>query len=82
MGKFSQKWVKKQRIGYISEAISPTDFILGTKVQHIKAHSMTLVPMAMTEGQSRRSMSNLKKKGKKLNNYTYLGCYITYRLYT
>ena len=41
MGKFSQKWVKKQRIGYISEAISPTDFILGTKVQPNKLHPMT-----------------------------------------
>ena len=40
---FSKKWVKNQRTGHISEAISPTDFILGTKVQPNKAHSMTQV---------------------------------------
>ena len=33
--------VKIQRTGPISEAISPTDFLLGTKVQSNKAHSMT-----------------------------------------
>ena len=38
---FSPKWVKIQRTGPISEAILPTDFILGTKVQPTKAHSMT-----------------------------------------
>ena len=38
--KFSQKMSKiNQRTGHITEAISPTDFILGTKVQPIKAHS-------------------------------------------
>ena len=42
---------KKQRTGHISEAILPTDFILGTKVQPNKAHSMTQVPMTLTEGQ-------------------------------
>ena len=31
--KFSPKWVKNQRTGHISEAILPTDFILGTNVQ-------------------------------------------------
>ena len=30
-------------MGHISDAISPTDFILGTKVQPNKVHSMTLV---------------------------------------
>ena len=35
---------KKQRSGHISEAILPTDFILGTKVQPNKTHSMTQVP--------------------------------------
>ena len=34
---------KKQRTGHISEAISPTDFILGTMVQPNNAHSMTQV---------------------------------------
>ena len=53
--KFSQKWVKKQRTGHISEAISPTDFILGIKVQPNKAHSMTQVPVTLTEGQGQRS---------------------------
>ena len=48
--KFSQKCVKKQRTGHISEAISPTDFILGIKVQPNKAHSMTQVLMTVTEG--------------------------------
>ena len=42
---------KKQRTGPTSEAISPTDFILGTKVQPNNAHSMTQVPMTLTEGQ-------------------------------
>ena len=35
------QWVKYQRTGHISEAISPTNFILDTKVQPNKAHSMT-----------------------------------------
>ena len=48
--KLSQKWVKKQRTGHISEAISPTDFILSTKAQPIKVHSMTQVPMTLTKG--------------------------------
>ena len=49
--KFSHKWVINQRTGPISEAISPTDFILGTKVQPNKAHSMTQVIMTLIEGQ-------------------------------
>ena len=46
--KFTPKCVKNQRTGHISEAISPTDFILGTKVQPNKAHLMTQVPMTLT----------------------------------
>ena len=38
---------KKQRAGHISDTISPTDFILGTKLQHNKVHSMTQVPMTL-----------------------------------
>ena len=34
----------------VSDAISPTDFILGTKVQPIKAHSMTQVPLVKVTG--------------------------------
>ena len=34
--KFSKKWVKNQRIGYISEAISPTDFILVPRYKPIR----------------------------------------------
>ena len=41
---------KNQRTGHISKAISPTDFILGTKVQPNKAHSMTQVLMTLIEG--------------------------------
>ena len=52
---------KTQRTGHISEAISPTDFILGTKVQHNKAHSMTQVPM--TKGQGQRSRSKFLQNG-------------------
>ena len=43
-----QKLVKNQRTGHILEAISLTLFILGTKVQPNKAHSMTQVPMTLT----------------------------------
>ena len=44
-GQTFPKMVKKQRTGHISEAILPTDFIIGTKVQPNKAHSMTQLPM-------------------------------------
>ena len=62
---FSQKWVKKQRIGHISEAISPTDCILGTKVQPNKLHLMTKVSMTLTlgQGQRSRSSSNFSQNG-------------------
>ena len=43
----------------MSEAISPTDFVLGTKVQPNKVHSMTYMPMTLTEDQ--RSRSNFQK---------------------
>ena len=80
--KFSQKWVKNQRTGHISEAISPTDFILGTKVLPNNAHSMTQVPMTLTLGQGLRSRSNFfQKMGKKPKNWSYLGGYFTYRLH-
>ena len=73
---------KNQRTGHISEAISPTDFILGTKVQPNKTYSMTQVPMTLTLGQGHRSRSNFPKNLKKLNNWPYLEGYFTYRLYT
>ena len=60
-GQIFQKMHKKQRTGHISEAISLTDFIFGTKVQPNKAHSMTQVPMTLTQGQDQRSRSNFLK---------------------
>ena len=57
--------MKNQRTGHISEAISSTHFILGTKVQPNKAHSMTQVPMTLTLGQGQRSRSNFPKNGEK-----------------
>ena len=68
----------------MSDAISPTDFMLGTKVQPNKAHSMTQVQMTLTKGQGQRSRSNIAKNGKKkkLKNWSYLGGYFTYTLHT
>ena len=62
-----KKLAKIYKMGHISDAISPTDFILGTKVHPNKAHSMTQVPMTLTEGQGQgqRSRSNFPKNGKK-----------------
>ena len=77
-----QKLAKIYKMGLISDAISPTDFILGTKVQPNKAHSMTQVPMTLTEGLGQRSRSNFPQNGKKLKNWSYLGSYFTYRLHT
>ena len=77
-----QKLAKIYKMGHISDAISLTDFILGTKVQPNKAHSMTQVPMTLTEGQGQRSRSNFPQNGKKLKNWPYLGCYFTYILHT
>ena len=54
---------KNQRTGHISEAISPTDFILGTKVQPNKTHSMTQVPMTLTFGQIFSKMGKNQRTG-------------------
>ena len=54
---------KKLKTGHISEAISPTNFILGTKAQPNKAHLMTLVPMTLTLGQGQRSRSFFSQNG-------------------
>ena len=51
---------KKQRTGHISEAFLPTDFILGTKIQPYKSHSMTQVPMVCPKFSSKKE----KKKEK------------------
>ena len=40
-----KKMAKIYKMGHISDDISPTNFILGTKVKPNQAHSMTLVPM-------------------------------------
>ena len=55
------KLAKIYKTGHISDAISPTDFILGTNVQPYKAHSMTHVPMALTQGQGQRSNFKVKQ---------------------
>ena len=76
-----KKIAKIYKMGHISDAISPTDYILGTKVQPYKAHSLTQVPMT-GHSQGNRSRSNFSKMGKKPKNWPYLGCYFTYRLHT
>ena len=63
-GQIFQKMGKKQRTCHISEATSPTHFILGPKVQPNKAHSMTRVPMTLTQGQGQI----FQKIGKKPKN--------------
>ena len=55
---------KIYKMGHISDAISSTDFILGTKIQPNKAHLMTYVPMTLTKGQRHTSRSNVKKLAK------------------
>ena len=57
-----KKLAKIYKMGHISDAISPTDFILGTKVQPTKAHLMTLVPMTLAKGQFQGSRSNFPLK--------------------
>ena len=52
------KWVKYLTTGHILDAISPTAFIFGTKVQPYKAHSMIQVLMTLTKVQGQRSRSN------------------------
>ena len=42
-----QKLAKVYKVGNISDAISPTDFILDNKVQPNKTHSMTQVLMTL-----------------------------------
>ena len=71
-----QKLAKIYKMGHNSDAISPTDFILGTKVQPNKAHSMTQVPMILTKGQG-QIFPKMRKKPK---NWSYLGGYFIYRL--
>ena len=80
--KLFTKWVKNQRTGHISEAILPTDFILGTNVQPNKAHSMTQVPMTLTEVKVKGQGQIFPKMHKKPKNWSYLGCYFTYTLHT
>ena len=45
---FPKKWVKNQRTDHISEAISSTDFILGTNVQLNKVHLLIIVKVILT----------------------------------
>ena len=73
-------FVKNQRTGHISEALAPTDFILGTKIQPIKAHSMAQVPMTLTKDEGQGQI--WPKMVKKLSNGAYLRCYFTYSLHT
>ena len=53
-GQISKNWPKSRNYKY-------TDFILGTKVQPNKAHSITQVSMTLTFGQGQRSRSNFPK---------------------
>ena len=62
---FTKMDKKPQRTGLILEAISPTHFILGTKVQPSKAHSMTQVSMTLTLSQGQRSRSNFPQNALK-----------------
>ena len=67
--KFCPKWLKNQRTGHILETISSTHFILGTKVQPNKAHSMTQVSMTLTQGRSRSKVKvKFSKKKKRVKN--------------
>ena len=50
-------------MGHISDVISPTVFILGTKVQPINTHPLTQVPMTLTKGQGQMSRSNFPQNG-------------------
>ena len=65
---------------HISKPIWPRDFILGTKLQPNKAHSMTQMVMTLALDQVHRSRSNFLQNGKKLKNWPYLWCNFTYRL--
>ena len=83
-GQIFQKMCKKktQRTGHILDAISPTHFILGYKVQPNTAHSMTQVSMILTKGQATQGQFFPKMGKKKPKNLSYLGGYFTYRLHT
>ena len=65
--KISYKWVKYLKTYYNSDAILPTDFMLSTKVQLNKVHSMTQVPMILifglvkVKGQSQNFQKMCKK---------------------
>ena len=54
---------KNQRTGHISETISPTDFILGTKVQPNKGNSMTQVTTSITLTKVKGQGQNFAKIG-------------------
>ena len=58
-------WYQEIRCSWvhISKPIWPTEFILGTKLQPNKVHSMTLVPMTLTQGQGQRPRSNFPQNG-------------------
>ena len=56
----------KNRLYDISDSISPTDFILRTKVQPNNAHSTIQVTMTLALGQGHWSGSNFPIMGKKL----------------
>ena len=51
---------KNLRTCHILDAILPTDFILGTKVQPNKEHSMTQVQMVKVTGQGQISLNMVK----------------------
>ena len=59
-----------------------------TCYQPNKAHSMNQLPMTLTLVRSRSQVKAngqgqiSPKNGKKLKNWSYLGCYVTYRLHT
>ena len=57
-------------MGHISDVISPTDFILGTKVQPNKAHSITQVPMTLTKVKVKGQGQIFPKMGKKSKNWS------------
>ena len=70
-------------MGHISDAISPTDFILGTMVQPNKAHSMTQdVNDLDLRSRSKVKVNFFPKMGKNPKNWSHLGGYFTYRLHT
>ena len=62
--KFSSKWIKNYTTGHISDAISHTDFILGTKLQPIKRIQWPKCRCRMTFGQGQRARSKVLKKRK------------------